>query len=136
MMFAASCSEPLAKNDLEPNARPRPPELLTAEQRAASPITSEWLVGYWSLGDCQSDHETALWPGGTYSMAAGPGRWKLSGSTLTMTMEKRPDIELMQVRLGGAGSPTLRKIGPDEMQVDWGGGLGAGGVDRRFFRCS
>jgi hypothetical protein len=135
-MLAASCSEPLVKNDQVPPTSTRPPNLLTAEQRVASPITREWLVGYWAFGGCQTDYETALWPDGTYTMSGGHGRWTLSGSTLTITREKGPDFELMQVRLGDAGSSTLRKIGPDEMQVDWAGGQGAGGLGGRFFRCS
>ena len=145
LVLVSGCSIPAAKNALSPGdvvnraetaQRNRPESLLSPEQRVKSPITAEWLVGYWAYsGLCDSDTETALWPDGSYTMADGRGRWSLTGSTLTMTLERRPSVEFMQVRLGDHGSSELRKIGPDEMQVEWGGGIGAGGAGGRFIRC-
>ena len=98
----------------------------------------EWLVGYWAYegAGCGPSLETSLWPDGTYTMGDGSGRWALRDSTLTITQETAPSIRYMQVRLGDPGPSTVRKLGPNEMQVDWGGGITAGGAGGRFVRCN
>lgn len=134
----ASCSEPMTQNSSAPAPAARPASLLSPEERKTSPLTQEWLVGYWAYegAGCGPGMETSLWPDGTYTMGDGSGRWALSGSTLTIAQETAPSISYMQVRLGDPGPSTVRKHGPNEMQVDWAGGIEAGGAGGRFIRCN
>ena len=136
LMVVASCSR--AEEDAPSNRTGeirRPERLLSIEELSASPITKEWLVGYWAYeGNCDQE-ETSLWPDGTYTMGDGNGRWSLTGSTLIVEPVKLPSTSYMQVRLGDGGPAQLRKLGPNAMQVDWGGGMVAGGAGGRFLRC-
>lgn len=135
LLVAPACSD--ASANFGTTALGRPASLLSAAQRRVSPITRDWLVGYWAYegAGCDGDLETSLWPGGSYTMGDGAGRWSLRGSTLTIVEQRAPSISFMQVRLGEGGPSTVRKLGPNEMQVDWGGGAAAGGAGGRFVRC-
>ncbi|HEY0014210.1 MAG TPA: hypothetical protein VGB79_15310 [Allosphingosinicella sp.] len=145
LLALGACRGPAAESDAQLRdgssggglaASTRPRSLLAPPLRRTSPVTRQWLVGYWAYnGQCEDDSETALWPDGTYTMGQGGGRWSLVGSTLKMRLERLPGEEFMQVRLGDDGSSEIRKTGSDEMQVEWGGGLKAGGAGARFVRC-
>lgn len=139
LLVVGACRGPATESDdrqADPLASNRPASLLSPHQRQTSPITRAWLVGYWAIeGDCEDNSETALWPDGTYTMGAGGGRWSYSRPTLTMTLERHPGEEFMQTRLGDHGPSEIRKIGPDAMQVECGGGRQAGGAGARFVRC-
>ena len=126
---------------LPPTVRPR--SLLSPAERAAAPLTRDWLVGYWVWagsmshralgaedGICQADDATAILPDGTYRMGDGGGRWTFDGSRLTMLLEQVPSIQYMLLRLGDGGVARIRKTGPDEIGVRW-----SGAPEARFARC-
>lgn len=132
LLLVLSCSEQTAQNVFRAGRPGHPGSALTPAQRAISPITTEWLVGYWGYnGRCRPPYlDTALWPDGTYTMGDGSGRWALSGKTLTVRGERRPSIEFMYRRLGDPGVSTLRKTGPNEVQV-----RATDGPDVLYRRC-
>ena len=122
----------------------RPQSLLSRAERAAAPLSRDWLVGYWVYAGyaspgtprdvaraCSADGETALLADGTYHMGGdGSGHWRLDGARLTMRLGQEPSIAYMQVRLGDGGVSRIRKTGPDEIGVRW-----RGGPESRFLRC-
>jgi hypothetical protein len=122
----------------------RPQSLLAPAERAAAPLSRDWLVGYWVYATyaspgtpaeaaraCRADGETAILADGTYRMGGdGRGRWALDGARLTMRLEQEPAIAYMQVRLGDGGLSRIRKTGPDEIAVRW-----SGLPEARFVRC-
>ena len=66
----------------EPPSRSRPTSQMSLSERESSPLSKQWLIGYWAYeGACSSDLETAIWPDGTYTMGDGRGRWSLSGDS-------------------------------------------------------
>ena len=122
----------------------RPQSLLSPAERAAQPVSREWLVGDWAWAGspsgrlapedrarvCGPEPETALFADGTYRMGDGAGHWSLQGSRLTMRLEREPSIWPFQVRLGDPDVARIRKLGPDEIAIRW-----RGTPEARFVRC-
>jgi hypothetical protein len=109
----------------------RPHSPLSPAERAAAPLSAQWLVGDWTMFGCGPEPDTAIFPDGTYRMADGGGHWTLAGSRLTMRLERLPSVEIFGLRLGEGGVSRIRKIGPDEIAVRW-----PGAPESRFVRCS
>jgi hypothetical protein len=109
----------------------RAKSFLSVDERNRSDLSSRWLVGYWDHEqNCGSRSGTSLWPDGRYTMNDGYGRWSLSGSTITISEERPPSMQFMQVRLGDPGTATLVRKGPNEILVKAPGLAGT-----IFYRC-
>src|SRR5436190_11778652 len=121
----------------------RPQSLLSPAERAAAPLSREWLVGYWVYAGstsgrwtmdrdqtCRTDGETAILPDGSYRIADGFGRWTLEGARIVMSLTEPPNIQYMQLRLGDGGVSRIRKLAPDEIGIRW-----RGAPEVRFIRC-
>lgn len=115
-LWISACSSPAA-----PTGRIglHAQSILAPRQRHTEALSSRWLVGYWDHRPAcpPGNAGTSLWQDGVYTMDGGYGRWSLSGNTLTVIMDQRPDLELMQVRLGDGGRKEIKKIGPDTIAI-------------------
>ena len=128
-LWTGSCSSPAAPTG---RAGLYAQSFLAPQQRKTDALSSRWLVGYWDHRPAcpPGNAGTSLWEDGVYTMGGGYGLWSLSGNMLTVIEDRRPDVELIQIRIGDAGRKEIKKIGPDTISIQ-----GDDGPISLFYRC-
>lgn len=103
------------------------------ERTESLAVNAERLLGRWSADeDCLGG--TTLRADGTFALGDGGGRWRLSGSTLTVTLE-RPPSGGRNIELGEGGTAFVAMDGPDAIVVDYGWESGGYKMFIRYRRC-